>query len=256
MLIIAVDDENLALESLIKIIKKIKPDAEVHGFTKPYEAIKFIEENKKICDVAFLDIEMRHMNGLELAKKLQNMNNSINIIVTMGYSEYLGEAFKIHASGYIMKPITLELVQSELNNLRRPISNSQKKLLKVQCFGNFEVFSNDKPLKFARSKTKELFAYLVDRRGASLNTKQLCAVLWENKLDSPKLHNQFRNLVFDLHSTLREVNAEDVLITNHNSFAIDISKIECDYYLFCGGKYTLNRPPEYMAQYNWTLKKN
>ena len=256
MLIIAVDDEKIALEGLINTIKKAEPTADVYGFNKSCEAIKFMEENPKICDIAFLDIEMNYMNGLELSKILKSINCDINIIFTTGHDEYLSDAFKIHASGYIMKPITVDKVRNELIDLRRPLNKTSQKLLKVQCFGTFEVFANGKPLKFSRSKTKEMFAYMVDRRGASLNTKQLCTVLWEDKLDTPTLHNQLRTLISDLRSTLKQVNAEEVFVSSRNSFAIDPSKLDCDYYLFCDGKYNLKIPFEYMAQYSWTELTN
>ncbi|MDO4554653.1 MAG: response regulator [Lachnospiraceae bacterium] len=67
MKIIAVDDEKLALESVISAIKKVKPEESVTGFRDAQEALHFIEENA--CDVAFLDIEMREMDGITLAKK-------------------------------------------------------------------------------------------------------------------------------------------------------------------------------------------
>ena len=64
MRIIAVDDERLALEALVSSIIKAVPDAAVHGFRDPAEAMDFLRSH--ICDVAFLDIRMRGISGLEL----------------------------------------------------------------------------------------------------------------------------------------------------------------------------------------------
>ena len=69
MKIIAVDDEKLALEALIDSITEAVPDASILAFRKPSEAMKFIREN--VCDIAFLDIQMRGMTGLELARQLK-----------------------------------------------------------------------------------------------------------------------------------------------------------------------------------------
>ena len=88
------------------------------------------------------------------------------------------------------------------------------------------------PLKFERSKTKELFAYLVDRKGAASNTGELCAVLWEDKPDSVSLRNQLRTLLSDLSRSLKSVQAEDILIKNRNHFAVATDKMDCDFYSF------------------------
>ena len=65
MKILAVDDEIIALEGLIKSIKEADKTAKVFGFRFSDEAIEFMKTN--ICDVAFLDIEMVAMNGVNLA---------------------------------------------------------------------------------------------------------------------------------------------------------------------------------------------
>lgn len=247
MRIIAADDERIALEGIETEIRNALPDAEVHAFCRMSEVIKFVESNP--CDIAFLDIQMREMNGIEAAEKLKETNPAINIIFTTAYSEYMPEAFRLHASGYIMKPVTAEKILSEINELRYPVKSGEN-LLKVQCFGNFEVFSDGRPLKFKRSKSKELLAYLIDRKGAAINTEQLCAVLWEDKADTPSLRKQLRTLISDLRAVLRSVEHEDVFISSRNSFSVDTSKLDCDFYDFCNGSYT-DTPYEYMAQYSW-----
>lgn len=83
---------------------------------------------------------MRGMTGVELAKKLKDAYPKINIIFVTGFDQYTGEAMKMHASGYIMKPVTAEKVKEEMENLRNPIEPLSDKLLRVQCFGNFDVF--------------------------------------------------------------------------------------------------------------------
>ena len=67
MKILAVDDEKLALEVLESTILEVVPGGDVFSFRKPLEAIEFAENTP--IDIAFLDIKMRGMNGLELAKK-------------------------------------------------------------------------------------------------------------------------------------------------------------------------------------------
>lgn len=249
MKIIVVDDEKIALDGMVSAIKKAVPDSEIHKFSKSEDAARFAENNK--FEIAFLDIEMRGMNGIELAEILKKNNPSVNIIFATGYNTYSIDAFRLHASGYITKPVTAEKISEEMLYLRSPVECTAVKKLKVQCFGNFEIFHEGKPLKFSRSKTKELFAYLVDRKGASVNTEQICAVLWDGRDDTPRLRNQVRNLVCDLRSTLKAVGSDDVFVASRNSFSVDTELIDCDYYRFLDGENEVIYSGEYMSQYSW-----
>ena len=125
--------------------------------------------------------------------------------------------------------------------------------IRAQTFGNFEIFVDDKPLHFSLSKTKELLAYLVDRRGAAVNTGELCAILWEQRPDSLSVRSHLRTLISDLSRTLSLAGTGDILIKRRNSFAVDCEKLDCDLYGF------LRQEPDaintymgqYMMQYTW-----
>ena len=249
MKVILVDDEELQLMRLRNTVKKVLPeDTEYFDYTNP---VKAFEENKdKKIDIAFLDIDMPVINGVQLAKKLKDINPTLNIIFVTAYDHYALEAHKLHASGYITKPVNEALVRQEIDGLRYPIELPPQRLLQVKCFGNFEVFKDGEPIKFARSKSKELFAYLIDKEGAAINLNELNAILWEEDKNS-----YLRNLIADIQSTLKEVGASDVFVKRHNECFVNIDKIDCDAY-----EYKKNNPTavrmyrgEYMAQYSWPI---
>ena len=242
-------DEKLQLIRLLNTVKKVLPDSEILSYTNPVLAFKENENN--LIDIAFLDIEMPEINGIQLAKKLKKINPKINVIFVTAYDNYALDAYKLHASGYVTKPVNEKKVKDELEGLRYDVELKPSKKLQVKCFGNFEVFYNGVPLKFARSKSKELFAYLIDREGAAINVNELNAVLWED--DDHKSY--FRNLVSDITATLKSVGLDDVFIKRHNECFIDISKVDCDAY-----EYKNNNPDairayrgEYMMQYSWPI---
>ena len=249
MKVILVDDEKLQLIRLLNAVNKVLPDSEVLTYTNPVLAWKENENN--LIDIAFLDIEMPGINGIQLAKKFKSVNPKINIIFVTAYDNYALDAYKLHASGYVTKPVNEKKLKEEIEGLRFDVALKPTKKLQVKCFGNFEVFYDGVPLKFARSKSKELFAYLIDREGAAINVNELNAILWED--DDHKSY--FRNLVADIISTLKSVGLEDVFIKRHNECFIDISKIDCDAY-----EYKNNNPDairayrgEYMMQYSWPI---
>lgn len=252
MQVLAIDDEKLALEGLTDVIKKALPDAEVFSYRNALKAIEEIAD--KHIDIAFLDIEMRDINGLEFADHLKEKFPKINVIFTTGYSEYVGEAMGLHASGYIMKPITLEKMKKEIDDLRYPIQDeAPKDVLRVQTFGNFEIFKNDQVLSFQYNKTKELFAYLVDRCGALTSNGEILGVLWEDDANPEKKASYLQNLRADMISTLTEAGFPDVIVRKRGAIAVAADQIQCDMYDWkkdrehAKSRYT----GEYMNQYSW-----
>ena len=246
MIAIAVDDEALMLGALVKAISASPDIAEVTKFSNCEMALEFVREHQ--IDIAFLDINMRGMGGLALAENILAACPKCKIVFCTGYEEYAIQAFKIHASGYLMKPISAEDVQTEINNIKGV--RQKEKLLEVHCFGNFEVYAKGEKLNFKRLKSKELFAFLVDRKGAGMTAKQICAVLFPDDMDDNKNASYLRQLVMDLKNTLKTVGAESALRHETPCYRVDTSLIQCDYYSYLEtGKPEFHG--EYMMQYSW-----
>ena len=246
MIAIAVDDEFLMLAALVSAIEASPDISDVNKFSDCDEALEFVKDN--VVDIAFLDINMRGMGGLGLAEKIKAASPDCKIVFCTGYEEYAISAFKLHASGYLMKPISAEDVQNEIDNI---IGLRQKeKPLTVKCFGNFEVYFKNQKLMFKRLKTKELFAFLVDRNGAGMTAKQICAVLFPEDSDDTKNAAYLRQLMLDLKNTLKMIRAEHVLRHDTPYYRIDTNLVKCDYLSFL----ETGRPEfrgEYMTQYSW-----
>ena len=246
MIAIAVDDEALMLGALVAAIEESSDISAVTKFSDCEEALEFVRGNA--IDVAFLDINMRGMGGLALAEKILETRPNCKIVFCTGYEEYAIPAFKLHASGYLMKPISAEDVQVEIDNIKGV--RQREKLLTVKCFGNFEVYAKNEKLMFKRLKTKELFAFLVDRNGAGMTAKQICAVLFPDDTDDTKNAAYLRQLVLDLKNTLKSVGAEAVLCHETPCYRVDTGLIKCDYVSYLeSGKPEFHG--EYMMQYSW-----
>ena len=245
MIAIAVDDEILMLGALVAAIK-VSPDiSEVSQFSDCDEALDFVKENA--VDVAFLDINMRGMGGLALAEKIISFCPECKIVFCTGYEEYAIPAFKLHASGYLMKPVSAKDIQVEIDNIKG-IRQSQKPLT-VKCFGTFEVYARGEKLTFKRSKTKELFAFLVDRNGAGVTVAEIGVALWENDVDQ-KNHNYIHQLFRDLRQSLEAVGVEGIFERNNYFYSLNPEKLDCDYYSYLKtGKPEFRG--EYMSQYSW-----
>ena len=283
MIIYVLDDEPLALRGTIKTIKEVVPEAEIMGFGRAKDAIVQADGAEVKPDVVFSDIEMPGISGLDFAVRFKKICPDAKIIFVTAYSQYALEAFRLHVHGYILKPITAERVKEELEHAlrssleqvgsRNSINNhaggafgeseirkselgettGSSPRLKVQCFGYFEVFWKGEPLMFGRRQTRELLAYLIDRKGAACTSEQIAAALWEDEDNLKNLKARIRILISDLRQTLAGIGQEDLIIRRSGQIAIRRDGVDCDYYrLLEGDMDAVNSfHGEYMVQYSW-----
>lgn len=247
MTALTVDDEKLMLSALSTAVKASPDISSVTEFTSCSATLEWAREHR--ADIAFLDISMRGMGGLALAEQLLEIQPGVRIVFCTGHSEYALDAFRIHVSGYLMKPITAEAVQREIDHIKKEMA--PRKLLTIRCFGTFEVFADGKPLAFRRSIAKEVLAVLTDRRGAGVTSKQICAVIWQEDSDDIRNMNYLRQAFRELRNTLEAVGAGDVLIhAGAHSYALNTEAVDCDYFSFLESGHT-PFAGEYMKQYSW-----
>ena len=249
MRIMIVDDEKYAMKQLCSVVEQVAPGAEIVCINECDDAVEAAKH--KNYDVAFLDIQMCGRNGAELAESLRQLHPSINLIFVTGYDQYTGDALALHASGYILKPVNRAKVEKELSDLRHP---RIPVLLRVRCFGNFDVFGPDgQPLHFARSKSKEAFAYLIYRCGAGCTVRELAATLFEDEPYDTKKCQYTQKILSSMMDALRRAGAESVIAKRYNNLAVNMDRVDCDYYRLLS---SAQEPPreyrgEFMAQYPW-----
>ena len=111
MIALAVDDEKYALIALCDAIREADGEGllELHSFSTCSDTLAFAAENR--VDIAFLDINMRGMGGLELSKRLREKAPDCRIIFCTAHPDYALDAFAVHADGYLLKPITAWIQQ-------------------------------------------------------------------------------------------------------------------------------------------------
>ena len=266
MTVVAVDDEEISLMCLEAVLDSMDDVDKVLTFSNAEDTIDYFKTGK--ADAAFLDIQLYlsggTLNGLMLAAKIKELCPECHVVFVTSCPEYAVDAFKLHVSGYIVKPVTREAARKELDYIimeKRAASNArgfaeekeEEPKVRVQCFGNFEVFWKNKPVVFQLSKAKELFAYLVHRKGASVSMAELAAVLFEDKEDGLSVQSQIRNLVASMRKTFSSLGCPDLFNKSRGYISIKTNIIDCDYYSFMNGDSdAINEySGEYMAQYSW-----
>ena len=251
MKIICVDDENLVLELVVRLCEELPQINEVVSFSSSPEALEYMRNNS--ADLALLDIEMPKMNGITLAVKIKELHPDISIVFLTGYSNYALEAFKIHANGYIMKPIEKEKLVAEINHALSSKAVTSYPHIFAKTFGEFDLLIDGKPLRFARSKSKELLAFLIDKQGAGVKRAVAFAALYEDELYDRKMQKSFNVIVHSLKTTLTENGIGEIFEMNSGELRINPALIDCDLYrLLQGDVQTINTyRGEYMVSYYW-----
>nr|WP_315164735.1 LytTR family DNA-binding domain-containing protein [uncultured Flavobacterium sp.] len=103
---IAVDDEPLALQIIVSYIEQTPSLSLVGQFSNAIEALKAIHEQD--IDLLFLDIRMPDINGIELAKIVEQyrVKGNLRIIFTTAFDQYALDGYKVDALDYLLKPFS------------------------------------------------------------------------------------------------------------------------------------------------------
>ena len=251
MTAICVDDEPLVLQLTLSLFRDLPGFQEVEGFAGPLEALDWLENHTP--DIALLDIDMPGMNGLELARRIRDIHPDTAVIFLTGYSEYALDAFQLHASGYLMKPINREKLASEVEYALSGRNRGKASNVFAKTFGNFDLLVDGRPLVFKRSKSKELLAYLVDRHGGNVSRPEAFAVLWEDTFYDRAMQKQMDVVIRSLRSTLEEAGVGEIFEIQSGWMRILPERMDSDLFRFLDG----NREAiqeyrgEYMSAYSW-----
>lgn len=112
-----VDDEELSVKRLKKILTESGEIEICHAFLNPLEAYEFVKENP--IHIAFLDISMPEINGMSLSGLLSDLDSSIEVVFVTAHDEYAVQAFEMSALDYLMKPVTVQRMSKTLDKIRK-----------------------------------------------------------------------------------------------------------------------------------------
>lgn len=232
--VIVVDDEISALNRFQRIASADSRLSVEGTFQYAKDALDYAREHP--VDLAFLDIEMPEMNGLELAERLLEIDACIRVIFLTAYHQYALDAFRAHAIGYLLKPLDSDELKEQIGLLSRrydprPVIKKEKHL-HIRCFGQFSVYPDSDHMSTIRWKTakaEELFALLVHYQGRPKSKDVLIDALWP-ELEPEKSANLFRVTCTYLRSALAEKGYVDILLRELDGYRIHTDMLDCDLY--------------------------
>ncbi|MBP1926920.1 DNA-binding LytR/AlgR family response regulator [Sedimentibacter acidaminivorans] len=121
---IIVDDEQALISELEFSIESIDEIEVIATYTDGIQALVNIVDMN--IDIAFLDIEMPEITGVELAKRIKKIDSNISIIFITAYKQYAIDAFDIGAAHYLLKPIRKEKLITAIDRIKGSRDNQIK----------------------------------------------------------------------------------------------------------------------------------
>lgn len=226
---ILVDDERIILDDLIELLSDNEQIEVVGAYQNPLDALKQLEQTKPDC--AFLDIEMTEMKGIELAERLITLKPEIEIIFVTAYNNYASQAYEVNALDYLLKPIHPERLKKSVGKLINKISVQPMNPsvgCKIRCFGAFEVFAGDQPIKWGRSKSKEFLAYMLQYKGKWVTKYRLCEDLRPD--DGPEQALTYLQMaVYTLRKNLKTAGCTQIEIKYYDDrYALSVKDADWD----------------------------
>ncbi|MDE6211023.1 MAG: response regulator [Clostridia bacterium] len=248
MKIIVVDDE---LSALCTFLPNVVDDMNVECkmfMNAPRAALEYVRINN--VDVAFLDIKMPEINGVELARRMIALNPKLKIVFISAYAKdenAISERLSGISVTFCHKPFSAERIKTLLTSLNAQTSHPK---LYLRTFDAFDLFLNGVAVDFSSRKAKELLALLTDAQGSYVTMDTAIGNLWADK--NVELGKRlYRDAVCRLRLTLKSIGADNLVLFERGRAVINTQNAACDLWDFIkkGGVFS----GRYMPQYDWSI---
>ncbi len=248
---ICVDNDAITLELAASACEAHSLLNEVHRFSCARDALVWLDG--ETVNLALIEIDLPDVDGFLLAAEIRQKCPSAAIIFLSDSEKYALEAFRVHASGYLLKPLYRKQIDAEIDYALTGWEPHQRSRVEVRTFGNFELLVDGATVSFGRSKAKELLAYLVDKQGGGVTRAEIFAVLWESGEYDRAMQKQVDVIIRSLRDTLALYGIGEILEMKRGTLRICPELVDCDLYRFLDGDpRAVNRfCGEYMSAYSW-----
>ena len=251
MKVICVDDEPLAVEYTLSQCALLPGIDEAKGFTEAQSALDWLRGHS--ADLAILDINMPEIDGITLAARIKQAQPETAILFLTAYKEYAFDAYAVHPTGYLLKPVSQEKLASEVRYACGRTRRSSYGHIHIRTFGTFDVYVDDRPVSFKLAKAKEILAYLVDKQGSGVTRSELFAAVWEDSPYDRRMQKQLDVYIRSLRETLQQYGIPEIMEMEKGVLRVKPETFVCDAYLFYSGDSdSINAyRGAYMSAYSW-----
>lgn len=246
---IIVEDEPLMINAFMRLSQGIEDLNVEEAFEFAEDAVAYAENH--VFEIAFLDIELPGMNGIECAQKLREKMPELLVVFISAYDDYLREFNQIGGDDYLVKPYKKETLENMMGKMRLLVRR-QKKSIYVQMFGRFTVLKDGVPVPL-RGKAKEILALILVRRRKEISNEEIYSTLWETREHSNVHMKVYYNALKRLKDSLEKAGMKDMIYSTAHGQVANTAMYDCDYYAWQDDN--VDRQDrfegEFLTEYSW-----
>ena len=243
---ILVEDEPLMIHAFMRLSKDIEDLIVEEAFEYAEDAVEYADSHP--FEIAFLDIELPGMNGIECARKLREQNPELLIVFVSAYDDYLHEYNQIGGDDYLIKPYTKETIEKMMEKMRLLVCR-QKRKIEVQMFGRFVVKKDGVPVPL-RGKAKEILAFILMKHGKEVSNEEIYSTIWESREYSNVHMTVYYNALKRLKDSLEKFGLKEMIFSTARGQIANTEVFECDYYNWLNeDQKTFEN--EFLSEYSW-----
>src|SRR5690625_5219510 len=227
---IIVDDEPLILNIFENMLLEFD-DVEVVGkYTDPFKAIDeaILEE----VDIAFLDIEMPNLNGMDVAAILKRFIPDVNIVFVTAHSDYAVRSFELDAIDYLTRPVHMHRLEETFNKINaRSVVHESVSSDMIHCFGSlsFQRANSQKKINpsWRTKRAQEIFAYLLFNHDQVVRKDVLVELFWPNTNWEQGI-SQLYNMIYQIRKTIEEIDFNIDIESKENYYMLRLNDVKVD----------------------------
>lgn len=245
---INVEDESFMMTAFDRMSANIEDLKIVGRFDCAEDAVEFSEIEQ--FEIAFLDIELPEMNGIECAKLLRKKNPGLLVVFITAYDNYIRESNQVEADYYLLKPYKEENLRNIMENMKI-LAQRQKKHVYIETFGRFLVKKDGIPIPLV-GKTKEILALIVVQCGKEISNEEIYSTIWESREYSNINMKVYYNALGRLKKNLEKHELQDLIISTSRGQMANVDVFDCDYYSWKeNNKSHPSFEGEFLKEYSW-----
>ena len=219
MRLVCAGDERSVVSPLKAVCQEINDIDDIRVFGDTGSLLDHLKDNA--VGLAVLDLDIPGMDGITFASKIRNGYPRISLILIAKDDRYAVDAFSVHAYSYLKKPIDKNRLADEIGYVLEDQRNRMEGVaIGISTEDGLDLRVEGRNVNFARSKAKELFRYLYDRRGSGATRAEIFAALWGSKAYDRSMQKQLDVVIRSLRATLKENGISELLEMKSGSLRI------------------------------------
>lgn len=227
---IIIDDEVLALEGMARMLGRVEVQV-LAAYRDPRVAIE--EAAGLQYEVAFVDMEMPGLSGLETAARLQSIHPDACIVFVTAYDHYAVQAFELEAIDYLLKPVQAHRLEKAIERIKRLFSvqpQITRKAPELCCFHHLSYLDEEGKaceIPWRTAKAKELFAYLLHTRVTGVTKEALLDLLW-SELEDDKAMANLHTTIYQIRKMLKDAGLAVTISYQDGRYKLDLNGATLD----------------------------